>query len=291
MTTALSRQLGSAFELTLTIPWPEVKAVYDQVFNELASQIEIEGFRKGNAPKDLVAAKVDKNKVYSEVINRLLPDSYAKALEEHRLQPIVSPKVQIVSADEEKDWQFLVKAAEKPKVDLQDYKSAVAALNSKGKIWTPDSASATDKPGTPDPAKTEEQKSKRLREIIDKLLETSRVELPEILLESEVSRLLTQLIDDVRQAGLTYEQYLTSSGQTAEQIREKYRAQAEASLKLEFVLTAVADDLGIQVSPEEISAVIDKETDPQKKQSLKEQSYLLSSIIRRENTVNRLLAL
>lgn len=288
MATALTRLSGSAFELTITVPWPEVKTVYDKVFDELAVEIEVEGFRKGKAPKEVIAGKVDKSKIYGEVVNRILPDAYQKALAEHGLKPVVAPRVQIAEGSEEKDWQFIAKAAEKPTVNLDAYQDAVKTINAKGKIWTPGQAdSNTDKPDE----KQQEERSKRISEIIDKLLEVCRVELAELLVESEVNRLMSQLIDDVRQAGLTFEQYLASKGETADQVRAKYRQQAETALKLEFILDAVADDLKVEVSQAEIDSIIERETDTAKKQALKDQSYLLASVIRRENTITKLLSL
>lgn len=283
MTTALSRLPGSSFELTVNVPWDTVKKIYDEVFNELASQIEIEGFRKGNAPKEMVAGKVDQNKVYGEVVNRILPDAYQKALEEHGLKPIISPQVRIASAEQEKDWQFLIKSAEKPTVEIGGYSDAVKGLNAKGKIWKPG-----DEPAS---AEASADKQEKISKLIEKLIETCKVELPEMMVESEVNRLMTQLVEDVRQAGLTFEQYLASSGQSSDQIKERYKAQAESALKLEFILEAVADDLKVEVSEAEVEAVINKETDEAKKKSLKDQSYIIASILRRENTINRLLAI
>lgn len=279
MTTALTRLSGSAFELTLTIPWADVKKIYDQVFNELAGEIEVEGFRKGKAPKEVVEAKVDTGKIYGEVVNRILPEAYSKALSEHNIKPVISPKVQIAVAEKDKDWQFIAKACEKPAVDLKNYQEEIKTLNSKGKIWLP---------GQEQTKENEQEKSKKINSIIDKLLEICQVELAELLTESEVNRLMTQLIDDIRAAGLTYEQYLASKGETAEKLKEKYRSQAETALKLEFILEAVADDLEVKVAEAEINAVIEKETDPSKKQTLKDQSYLLASIIRREKTIDKL---
>lgn len=276
MTTALIRPGGSSFELTVTIPWTDVKKIYDLVFAEVASEIEIEGFRKGKAPQEMVAKKVDKAKVYGEVVNRILPGAYQKALAEHNLKPIIAPKVQIAAGEEERDWQFIIRAAEKPRVDLDNYKQVIAEINAKGKIW---------KPGE------EEKKQEKTSEVIAKLVEVCGVELSEIMLESEVNRLTTSLVDDVRQAGLTFEQYLASSSQTAEQVREKFQKQAEAALKLEFILEAVADDLNVQVSQEEIDKIVDKETDSVKKKALSDQKYILASILRREDTITKLLTI
>lgn len=280
MTTALTRLAGSAFELTLTVPWADVKKIYDQVFEELAAEIEIEGFRKGKAPKDVISTKVDKSKIYGEVVNRILPESYQNALKEHGLKPIISPKVQIVDGVEEKDWQFIAKASEKPSIDLGSYQETIKTTNTKGKIWTPG-----------EPKKEQEDKQKKISEIIDKLLEVCKVELSELLVESEVNRLMSQLIDDVRQAGLTFEQYLGTKGETSDKLRQKYRQQAETALKLEFILDAIADDLKIEITQKEIDNIIEKEVDPEKKKSLKDQSYLLASMLRREGTIDKLTAL
>lgn len=281
MTTALTRLSGSAFELTITIPWADIRKIYDEVFEELAAKIEIEGFRPGKAPRTLVEEKVDKAKVYGEVINRIVPESYRRALDEHNLKPVINPQVKISSAEEEKDWQVIASSAEKPTVNLGDYKKYVTEINAKGKIW---------KPGDDEKVKKEEEQ-KKISEIIDKLLEVCKVELPEIMVEAETSRLLTQLLEDVRSAGLTYEQYLQSSSQTAEAIKGKYRSQADTALKLEFILEAIAEDLKVEVAPEELEALITREADPAKQKALREQSYILASIVRRDKTIARLLVL
>ncbi|MBI3887563.1 hypothetical protein HY310_00660 [Candidatus Microgenomates bacterium] len=286
MTTALTRLSGSAFELTVTIPWADVKKVYDEVFEEVASETEVEGFRKGKAPKNLVEEKVDKSKVYGEVINRIVPESYRSALAEHGLKPILSPQVKITSAEVEKDWQLIMTSSEKPSVDLGDYKKCVSEINAKGKIWTPDQEVKKE-----DEESKKQEEQKKISDIIDKLLEVCKVELATIMVESETSRLLTQLLEDVRKAGLTYEQYLQSSGQTAESVKEKYTKQSETALRLEFILEAIADDLKIVVPEEEINAVIEKETDLQKKKAIKDQSYLLASIMRRDKTISKLLTI
>ncbi len=289
MITSLKNLPGSAFELTLTIPWADVKAVYDTVFNELAAEIEVEGFRKGKAPKEVVASKIDKSKVYGEVVNRLLPEAYSKALEEHGIKPVISPKIQILSGEEEKDWQFLVSSAQRPTVSLNNYQAAIKEINAKDKIWTPEKGSS---PKSEETAKANsEAKAKKLNAIIEKLLEVCQVELADVFVDAEVNRLLTQLVEDVRGAGLTFEQYLASSGQTKDAVSDRFHKQAETSLKLEFILDAVSDNLKVEVTEGEINAVIEKEPDKDKQAALREQSYALARILRRESTINRLLAL
>lgn len=259
-------------ELTLTIPWTDVKKVYDQIIDVALSEVEIEGFRKGMAPREMALKKIDTGRVYGEVVNQILPKAYADEIKKQNLNPIVSPKVQIVTADPDKDWVFKATSCEKPAIDLGDYKAQIKT----SKIW---------KPGDEIQKEDAEAKSKKVNDIIVKLLESAKISLPAILVESEEERLLAQLIDDVRAAGLTYDQYLASKGTTADGIKSQYRAQAEAALKLEFILEEIAKNENITVSQEQIEAVINKEKDPKGQENLRKQSYLLASVMRREKTL------
>ena len=290
MITALNKRPGSEFELTINFPWDDVKKIYDQVFEEIVAETEVEGFRKGKAPRKLIEEKIDKGKVYGEVINRIIPPAYQKALEEHGLRPIIAPQIKIASAEEAKDWQIVINSCERPVVNLGEYKKAVAEINSVGKIIKPASLDASLGGPGQEEAKEDDQ-NKKISAIIDKLLEVCAVELGDILVESETHRLLSQLIEDVRQAGMTFEQYLQSTSQTQEQIHEKFHGQAKNSLKLEFILEAVAENLEIKVSPEEIDTVINKEADPKRQEALKQQSYVIASLLRRDKTIAKLLTI
>ncbi|MFC1627472.1 trigger factor family protein, partial [Patescibacteria group bacterium] len=84
------------FTLEFEIPWSKVQTTYNKTLDQLAKDAKIEGFRQGKAPKKLVEKSIDKGKLYGEVINQLLPLSYAKAVSDHKLRPAVAPKVQIL---------------------------------------------------------------------------------------------------------------------------------------------------------------------------------------------------
>ena len=48
--------------------------------------------------------KIDKTKIYQEVVKELVPKAYQKALTEHKLTPIISPKVEVLKAKENEEW-------------------------------------------------------------------------------------------------------------------------------------------------------------------------------------------
>jgi trigger factor len=64
--------------------------------------------------------------------------------------------------------------------------------------------------------------------------------------------LLRELDAVMRRSGATLETYLQVSGDSAENLVTRLREQAAASVAGELVLDAVADQLGIQVSDEEV---------------------------------------
>jgi len=277
MTSAIVKTSAKGFELTLTIPWNDVQKIYAEVVDEAVENSEITGFRKGKAPRELVLKQLEKGKIYGEVVNRILPQAYSDAVVQNSLSPIIAPKVTILAAEENKDWQFKAVACERPDVDLANYKDEIKGITAKKSIVL---LGDKDKPAA--------KKDELVGEVLQKLLAVCQMEVPPPLLESEVSRQLANLVDDVRGAGLTLEQYLASKNITSEQLQANFRSSAESSLKLEFILEAAAEDLKIEVPDSDVEAILDKESDQEKKKALRNQFEAIRSLLRREKTLTKL---
>lgn len=276
MTTSLNRQSDNTIELTLTIPWSEVTQNYQSVVENAVQNAQLPGFRKGKAPRDLVEKNLDKTKLYEEVLKILIPKSYNQAITELKIQPIISPKVELKEANEGKDWVIRVITCEKPEVTLGDYKKAI--IDSKGsKIWKPGADEKTKKP--------------TLNELLQALFGVVTVTLPSLLIEHEVNRLLSDLLDQTKKLGLSVEQYLASTGRSADSIRHEYEEQAKRTLTLEFALEDIADKEGILVSDDELDKVINNAKTEEEKKALSSQRYYLASILRRQKTLDLLASL
>jgi trigger factor len=87
---------------------------------------------------------------------------------------------------------------------------------------------------------------------VDALVEASGVQVSEALVESRAGNLIRAFVDGLDRRGISLETYLALSGETAEQIQERMLADAARSLARELVLEAVAEQLGIEVSDEEL---------------------------------------
>jgi len=274
--------------ITITISSDEIKMTREKVLDEVVKNAELKGFRKGKVPRDLVEKDIDKDKLYQETFQELLPRAYSEALTKNDLHPIVDPEIKLISPsklseiDEGKEVIFEAKTAVKPVVNLKDYKDKIKSLNAKAAIWTPDK-------GKPD-EKTEVKKP-AIEEIIKILLDTVNVELPDILVNHESQRFLSQTLDEIKKLGLTLDQYLASTGKSADLLKAEASQKALGDLKLEFALGEIAKQEKITVEQKDIDKVINENKDPQAQENLRKQSYLIATVLLQQKTLDFLKAL
>lgn len=266
----LAQQADGTIQLTITIPQEQIKKTYDEVLGDVAKKAKLSGFREGKAPKKLVEEKTDKAQVYEEVIQKVVPQAYFEAIKEHKLAPIVSPKVELLKAQEGEDWEIRTTTAEMPKVDLNHYKEEIKKTSA-----------AEKQPVTEDP-------DEKTQKIIETLLKTVKIELPVILLEDEVNRLLSNLINQTEKLGLTIDQYLSSINKTTEQIRQDYKDRVEKDLKLQFSLEEIAKEEKFEALEKEIEELIASAGDEKLKQELSTplQREYLKGILRRRKALD-----
>ncbi len=280
MISALNRLENGNLELTVNIPWARIKTSYQQVLEKLTKETTLKGFRQGKAPIDLVEKQIGKNKLYQETLKEILPQVYLEAIKEHQLKPIVNPQISVNSLAEGKDWQVKAVTCELPKVELDNYQEGVRKALAAEKIWTP----GKDKKPAP------ENESQKLDKIFKALLENVKLKLPEILVQEEVNRMLSRLIDQTARLGLTVEQYLASSGKTQEQIKEEYTQQAQETLKLELILAAIADKEKIEISDDEVEKMIAAIPEEGTKKSFQtpEQKAYIRQLLRKRRVIDNL---
>ena len=118
--------------------------------------------------------------------------------------------------------------------------------------------------------------------------------LPSFLIEEQLNHDLSHLLDQLQRLGLSLDQYLISLGKTIEQLKKEYRQQAERSLRLEFILNEISQDLKITVFEEEVDQLINSLGDENIKENLRKSSVDRASIresIRKRKTTDELLKL
>jgi trigger factor len=103
------------------------------------------------------------------------------------------------------------------------------------------------------------------RATVDALVDASNVQVTGPLVDVRTRTLLRELDAVMRRSGATLESYLQMSGDSAENLIARLREQAAASVAGELVLEAVADQLGIEVSDEDVDAAFRERFDEPEK--------------------------
>lgn len=274
----LRRSPDGTIEITIAIPWNEAKKAQDQIEDTLVKSVKIAGFRPGQAPKNVAKEKLNPELVKEEVLKKVIGVAYNEEIKKNNLNPIINPQIHIDVFTEGTDIMFTAKTCEDPKIELGEYKNAIKKVSGKSKIIVPGAS--------------EEKESKdNLDEILSAGLKEAKIIIPAILIESETTRLLAQLLDELKKLGLSLEQYLASKNMDAEKLRSEYMAKALQDLQLEFFLRKVADEEKITVEKEDIEKAMGTIEDPKEREEIMKNPYLVASIIRQQKTVTFLSSL
>jgi trigger factor len=91
---------------------------------------------------------------------------------------------------------------------------------------------------------------------LDALVEATDFEVAEGLVQTRAVELWNAFVRSLERRGISPEAYIQLSGRTPQQIQADIEAEARQSLAREIVLEAAADRLGVEVSDEEVDALI-----------------------------------
>lgn len=278
----------NTYEISVTLPWKTLKKAYDEIFEKALGEVEVEGFRKGKAPREIAEKNISKDAVYQKAIESLVPRIYEEVVKKEALKPVVSPKIELISAKENEDWNLKFTIAVRPEVKLGDYKKSIGELKAKHKktdIWVPG------KDKQKDESHEAESKQKLLNEILSDLLKTSQIEISDVILEEEVNTRLARLLDEIAKIGLTVESYLKSKNLTMEVLKSQIRREIEETHKLEFILNEIADKEKIQVDPKELETLFAGIKDQAEKAAAQRNSYFYAALLRKQKTLDFLTTL
>ena len=272
----LVRRKDGTIEITIVIPWNEAKKAQESIEAELVKSVKIAGFRPGQAPKNIAKERLNPELVKEEVLKKVVGVAYNEEVKKNNLNPIINPHIHIDVFTEGTDIMFTAETCEEPAIELGKYKEEIKKVTSKAKIIVPGKESADEKPGD------------KLDEILTVALKTASITVPSILIESETTRLLSQMLDELKKLGLTLEQYLSSKNLEADKLRDEYKAKAEQDLKLEFFLRKVADEEKITVDKEDIERALATIENPKEREEVMKNPYMVASIIRQQKTITNL---
>jgi len=86
---------SSKVKLTVNLPPELMRGFFARIYNKLASQAEVKGFRPGKAPRNLTISAIGESRLVSEIIDLAVSETYGQALKQENLIPIAPPKISI----------------------------------------------------------------------------------------------------------------------------------------------------------------------------------------------------
>jgi trigger factor len=96
-------------------------------------------------------------------------------------------------------------------------------------------------------------KEKTRLNIIDKIIDGSTIDVPNILVELELDKILYRMESDITQMGLKFEDYLKQLNKTIDELRKEFRKDAEKKAKLSLVLGEISKLEKIEADKEQVA--------------------------------------
>lgn len=105
MSVKINKKENCVVELTATLEGKAFEDAKKKALNRLAAKVQIKGFRKGQAPLEMVKGRISTYEILNEAINVTLNDLYNQAVsealkEDRRVRPYSSPRVAVDKIDE-----------------------------------------------------------------------------------------------------------------------------------------------------------------------------------------------
>lgn len=122
MSVKFEKQEGNKGTLTVEVSATELAAGLDKAFKKVVKQVQAPGFRKGKMPRKMFEKMYGVEALYNDALDFILPEAYAKAVEEAGIEPVDRPEIDIEKMEQGENLIFTAVVTLKPEVTLGDYK-------------------------------------------------------------------------------------------------------------------------------------------------------------------------
>lgn len=291
-----------------------LETYWPKAIKKIGENIEIDGFRKGKVPENILTSKIPEISILEEMAQMVLNDNYPKILEEEKIDAIGQPEITITKIARNNPLGFKIKTAVLPEIKLADYKKiaketidgltdeekstevseedVLNTIEDIRKSRAPKMHMAEAKEGDltaqaeeikeelpelndefvkglgpfTDVAdfkaklkenialeKANQVKEKTRLKIVEKIIDASTAEIPQILVDSEVAKILYRMESDITTMGLNFDDYLKHLNKTKEDLRKDFTPDGEKKAKLGLILNEIAKAEKIEANPEEVA--------------------------------------
>jgi len=111
------------------VSWEHMEKYYEKSLDNFVKEVELDGFRKGNAPRDAVEAKVTQMAILQDAAQAALGDAYPAIVMDNNIRIIGYPQISITKIAHGSELGFFISSDVMPEVTLPDYKATAAKHN------------------------------------------------------------------------------------------------------------------------------------------------------------------
>lgn len=102
------------------------------------------------------------------------------------------------------------------------------------------------------------EKERIRMELIEKVADSSKMDIPKVLIEVELEKMVDEFKENIKSMGLDFDNYLKQTKKTIEGLKKDLNGQAEKRVKIGLVLKAIAKKENIEVGDEEVALQVDE---------------------------------
>ncbi|MBU5677221.1 trigger factor [Alkaliphilus sp. MSJ-5] len=122
MSSEIIKKENTKVTLKVVVEAAQFEEAINKAYNKMKSRFNIQGFRKGKAPKKIVERYYGVEVFYEEAFNIAFPAAYEAALKEHNIDPVDHPEIDIEDIKANEDVVFTAVVEVMPEFEVKDYK-------------------------------------------------------------------------------------------------------------------------------------------------------------------------
>ena len=121
MKTNVEKLSDTRVKLNVSVPFDELGPEIDQAYKAISQQVNIPGFRRGKAPRQLIDARFGRGPILEQVVNDMLPTRYETALAENDINPLGQPEIDITKIEDNDVVEFTAEVDVRPEITVPDF--------------------------------------------------------------------------------------------------------------------------------------------------------------------------
>ncbi len=113
---------ATKYELIINVDAEGFEKAVQDAYMKARKKINVNGFRKGKAPRKMIEQLYGENVFYEDAVNALVNTDVAPTVEETDYEIVAAPDIEVTSLNKNDGVSFKVTITVKPDVEISDYK-------------------------------------------------------------------------------------------------------------------------------------------------------------------------